>query len=326
LKLQGTVLWAAKRFRTLGEQNLPDKLLLDGPAQVAAWAGELDDWLQALNRYKFMLLKWPVLDSVLHLKYNYLAQMPQSDFDRLISLLEWLESNPQSQLYPRQLPIAGLDSKWLETHTDLAGNLVGALLSRPDDDKDFYSRCGLKKLPFEARLRLLDPKLRRIVGGLENITAPIEQLISLQIAPSLVIIVENRQTGLAFGDLPGAVLFMGHGKGISFLSRLPWLKDVRSLYWGDIDTHGLAILSVARSHLKGLESVLMDERTLLSHKDLWGAESKQHGALESAHLTQPEQTLYSNLKNDCWGHKVRLEQERIDWSLAWPLFERLSVE
>jgi hypothetical protein len=40
-----------------------------------------------------------------------LADWDGGDIDRLETHLGWLEANPQSNLYPRQLPLAGIDSK-----------------------------------------------------------------------------------------------------------------------------------------------------------------------------------------------------------------------
>lgn len=86
---------------------------------------------------------------------------------------------------------------------------------------------------------------------------------------------------------------------------------------GEIATHGLAILHRARSYLPNLQSVLMDEDTLLRHKALWVDEKEQHPAAELTLLTEAEQALYQGLKQQLWGQNVRLEQERIRWDAAW---------
>jgi hypothetical protein len=86
---------------------------------------------------------------------------------------------------------------------------------------------------------------------------------------------------------------------------------------GDLDTHGLAILSRARLKLPHLESALMDEHTLLRHRDLWVSENPQYAVPELPLLTPAEQSLYCGLKQQRWGVNVRLEQERIAWNYAW---------
>jgi len=60
--------------------------------------------------------------------------------------------------------------------------------------------------------------------------------------------------------------------------HIKWIEDAHCIYWGDIDTHGFAILNRARSYLPRLKSLLMDEQTLLCHKALWVEEKQQHSA------------------------------------------------
>jgi hypothetical protein len=159
-----------------------------------------------------------------------------------------------------------MDSKWVETRRGLLAPLVAALQQRTDGEADFYRLCGLRPLPYLLRMRVLDAELRRSLAGLEDITVPLDQLASLSFPVATVLIVENQQTGLSFGDLPGTVVLMKLGYGVDVLGRIPWLAHVRSIYWGDLDTHGFAILDRARRYLPSLESILMDEETLLSHR------------------------------------------------------------
>lgn len=88
-------------------------------------------------------------------------------------------------------------------------------------------------------------------------------------------------------------------------------------------THGFALLHRTRSYLPELQSVLMDEDTLLRHTALWVDENEQHPAAELTLLTEAEQRLYRNLKQQRWGQNVRLEQERVDWDTAWHALQRL---
>jgi hypothetical protein len=96
---------------------------------------------------------------------------------------------------------------------------------------------------------------------------------------------------------------------------------VPAFHWGDIDTHGLAILERARRALPGLRSMLMDEATLLAHRPLWGEEPEPHpdAALEA--LTAAERRLFEDLRGGRWGLRVRLEQERLPWDAALAAIE-----
>ncbi len=133
---------------------------------------------------------------------------------------------------------------------------------------------------------------------------------------STVFIVENSQTGYAFPEIPSAVVIMGKGYGVEVLGRVPWITNAKCIYWGDIDTHGFAILNRARNYFPNLVSILMDEKTLMRHKELWVCESKQHTSESFPFLNESEQALYTYLKLQTFGQNVRLEQERIDWNYA----------
>lgn len=68
-------------------------------------------------------------------------------------------------------------------------------------------------------------------------------------------------------------------------------------YWGDLDTHGFAILNRLRAWLPQTQSFLMDRDTLLQHRDRWGQESKPTRA-RLAKLTDSEASLYADLVSD----------------------------
>lgn len=313
----GSLSWSDRRWRRLGTQPVPKKLLLSGPGEVAQWIGDADRWDRAQQRYKHLVGCWPQLSDKLPRYFAILADYSEMDYRRLIDMVAWIEKNPASDLYPRQLPVSGLDSKWLERRKGLLAELVGMVRGESSSEGDFFQRCGLKAPPQLIRLRILDDSLRQRVGGLSDLSVTWEQLAELDLPVSKLFIVENLQTGLAFDDLPGSVVIMQLGYGVDVLGRLPWAARAHCIYWGDLDTHGFAILNRARGHLPELKSVLMDKETLHSHQDLWVEEKDQHAAEILPLLTDPEQAVYQAIKRNVWGQNVRLEQERIAWDVAW---------
>ncbi len=313
----GCIEWHERHWRTLGIQRLPKTLFLASAHEVAEWTGEERRWCRARTRYGQFVEKWPALCNILPRHFDMLADYSDEDYLRLYRLIDWLVNNPISNLYPRQLPVAGLDSKWIEKRTTLVVSLLSALQAASDTERDFYTCCGLHPPPTLLRIRLLDPGLRKCAGGLSDISASQEDLIRLPLQIQCAFIVENLQSGLAFDDLPGTVLLMGRGYATAPIKKIPWLHGKPILYWGDLDTHGFAALSHARSYQPQIASCLMDEDTLIRHKVLWGREDTPHTASELPNLTAEEQDVYQGLKQHRWGHNVRLEQERIDWSMAW---------
>jgi hypothetical protein len=99
------------------------------------------------------------------------------------------------------------------------------------------------------------------------------------------------------------------------LEGLPWLHEREIVYWGDIDTHGFAILNRLRSRFPAVRSLLMDRETLLAHRSQLVTEPSPT-AEQQPHLTEAEQSLYRDLIEDRFGHAVRLEQERVRFSLV----------
>jgi hypothetical protein len=136
------------------------------------------------------------------------------------------------------------------------------------------------------------------------------------LTPKHILVVENHACAAALGDMPGCVVFAGLGKAVGVLGRVGWAQGVPALYWGDIDTHGLAILNSARAALPRLQSVLMDAATLGEFKELAVHEAVQ--AVESGleHLTADEAELFEGLRSGRWGSKPRVEQERLPWTVV----------
>jgi len=140
-----------------------------------------------------------------------------------------------------------------------------------------------------------------------------------------IFITENKVNGLAFPAINNAIVIFGLGYGIQILKHTDWLKNCQIQYWGDIDTHGFAILSQLRSYFPKTRSLLMDQQTLLSCKTLWSCEALHqcHKAEQLPHLTDEEQMLYQQLKQGKWGERLRLEQELIPMSM---LLESLHLK
>lgn len=313
----GTLSWCERQWKALGIQRLPEKLTLRGPEDVALWIGASARWVRALSRYQTLIARWPVLAQQLPRYFDVLADYSDADFRRLAEMLDWINRNPKSNLYPRQIPVAGTDSKWLDSRKGIISDLIATLHGDPTGEREFFWRCGLRAQPQLLRMRVLDPDLRAGFGGLGDISAPYKEMARIGIRPKNVFVVENLQTGLAFDDISGAIVIMRLGYAVDILGELPWLKQAQCIYWGDIDTHGFAILNRARAYIPSLETILMDEPTLMRHRDLWVEEKDQHSLTELPLLTDTEQKLYQSIKGNVWDQKVRLEQERIDWDLAW---------
>jgi len=316
----------SRKYMRLGSQTLPSQVFLHGPEEVAAWCGQERRWRRAASRYTSLVSRWPQLHQRRGLArcFDVLADYSEADYARLQTVLAWILAQPTSGLYVRQLPLEGVDTKWLEKRRGLIVDLLG-LLRGGEVETDFYAACGLARTPHRVRMRVLCPALRAQVGGLRDIEAPVEELGSLQLVPQVLLMVENQETGVSLPDMNGVVAFMRLGGAVSALGAIPWLRKCPAVYWGDIDTHGLAILARARRIFPSARSVMMDVATLERYAELTVQEPAQHADAELAELTSEEREVFDGLRSGRWGAKIRLEQERITWPDAMEAL-RATVE
>lgn len=308
----GLVVWEERRWSTLGAQQLPIRLELPDATSIAEalGGGRAAAFAYGVARGKVCVRRWPAAAAVVPRIIPELAGLEDNDYIRLLAAVDWLASNPDSGLYQRQLPIPGVDTKWLEAHGRIVTTVLGALVERNgslDTVAGLVSDGGLR------RVRLLDPALRDRVGGMEEFAASIDTLARLPIAPDAVLIVENLQSLLAVGARPGLVAVHGSGYAAAELATLPWVMSAgKVLYWGDIDIDGLAILGGLRARLPNVLALLMDEQTLLAYRDLWSEDAIARPRT-IASLDGNEVKLLQDLGAGRWGVGVRLEQERIPW-------------
>ncbi len=126
-------------------------------------------------------------------------------------------------------------------------------------------------------------------------------------------VVENEITYLAFPLPTAAMVIFGGGYAVGVLEPLGWLTGLDLVYWGDIDTHGFAILNRLRRRFGHARSMLMDRATLLAHRSQWVTEARPVTA-RLDRLDQDEHELYRDLVDGTLGPSVRLEQERIGFT------------
>ena len=304
------VRWGDRQWARLGAQSVPERLVLVGADAVAAFAGPAParEWRLLRERAALLRAAFPqapaALAAAIRTHALALQRLGQADFSTLLGVVAWLVEHPSSGSRIRQLPIRGIDTKWLEGHRAVVEGLHAAVSGR--------SSLGLVAAPDRVRVRFLDPALRP--GGLADVTAPVEQLAELAVVPSVVFVFENLETLFSMPELPGAVAVHGSGYAAPRLGGIPWIQGARIIYWGDLDSDGFAILHALRLGCVSVTSVLMTEATLLAHRDLWVPEPKAATGTYST-LTADEQAALGRIRSE---GNVRLEQERIPWQLALP--------
>ncbi|MDO5062234.1 MAG: DUF2220 family protein [Peptostreptococcaceae bacterium] len=268
------------------------------------------------ERLKEWLLKYP---------FRVIEQIG-ANCPQIILVLKWFEQNPEHFVYIRQLDIEGVDTKFIEKHQSILGELMEILLPDTDFDlsqKKFEDKFRLRKKPAMVRFRILDEHYSSQL--FRDITVPLEEFQSWENTIEKVFFTENEINFLSFSNLRNSIVIFGKGYGIYLLRDVQWLKNKEVYYWGDIDTHGFNILSIARGFLPNIRSFLMTEQILTAHKNLWVDEDSPFLS-EIKNLTPQEQDLLYKLQHDYFGTKVRLEQERIRFKYLKEWMEQIDFE
>ncbi|RAN76171.1 hypothetical protein B5P43_24580 [Bacillus sp. SRB_336] len=224
----------------------------------------------------------------------------------------WLAANPSPGIYLRQLSLPGVHTKFVESHRRLIDDMLAALSpERVLAGKNYARRHGFRAAPDRVRVRFLDPAQAPIPGMVDvEMTAAAFAAVALDV--ERVITTENLVNFLALPEAPRTLAVFGGGYGFAGIREGVWLRDVEVLYWGDIDTHGFHILDQLRAHHPNVRSILMDEETLLAHRDFWGREdSPSRAAL--TRLTPAEAAVYADLQAGTHRPLLRLEQELLRW-------------
>jgi hypothetical protein len=319
--------WREWNHRVQGRHRVPDTVWVDTLQDALAWIGKAPQarrfgalWQQTATTQP-ALLAW--------MSRRPLQALELADrWQRLLAVVAWLQAHPRPGVYLRQVDAPGVDSKFIEAHRGVLTELLD--LAMPPEAVDrlaggtaqFARRFGFLDKPVRIRLRWLDPALPSLPGcrGLPDITLDAASFAALALPIERVFVTENETNFLAFPPVARAIAVFGAGYGWEALAAASWLQRCRLHYWGDIDTHGFAILDQLRGHFPHAASLLMDRETLLEHRLHWGeeAEPARH---DLPRLTTEEAAVYDELRFDRLRPSLRLEQERVGF--GW-LNERLA--
>ena len=332
------------RHRVSGANALPHEAWIDTVEDAVALMGKQRETaafrrvVEATGDRQPSLLPWLARRSLQALQLA-------GDWDRLLDVVGWLQDHPRPGVYLRQMDVPGVHSKFVEARRGVIGELLDCALPPESIDAGaagaagFARRYGFLDKPERIRFRVLDPARALLPGGhiqdvmhdartsvagiggdgtgggcIQDVTLDARTFAALDTGVSRVFITENEINFLAFPRMKDAMAIFGAGYGFESLGQAHWLARCRLFYWGDIDTHGFAILDELRGHFDQVESFLMDRDTFLAFESLWGTESSPIDR-DLPRLTAGERTLYDDLRDNRIGTHLRLEQERIGF--AW---------
>jgi hypothetical protein len=231
--------WREWNHRVQGAQRLPAAVWIDTLPDALALIGK------ARQAHRFETL-WQQTATAQPALLAWMSRRPLQALDladrweRLLTLVAWLQAHSRPSVYLRQVDVPGVDSKFIEAHHGVLTELLDmALLPEAIEPSangvsQFARRFGFLDKPVRIRFRLLDPVVSSLPGcaGLPDVTLDAVSFADLALSVERVFITENETNFLAFPQVQRAIVVFGAGYGWEVLARAAWLHRCRLHYWG----------------------------------------------------------------------------------------------
>ena len=313
LKKSGlTLLYKTYSFKSLGKQNLPQKIVFEKVDNYLPIINKESEYTIFVTTYKFIVSKYPQLKALFFNK-PFLVLKYLDSWNEILNVVDYLLKNPNPRIYIRELCVKDVDTKFIEQHKKIIDLLVSSIKEKEPLRKmanfAFEKRYHLKFPQPMVRFRILDKAL--YIQNLSDITLTLGEFKSLNLACKTIYIVENKITTLSFPYKNNAIVIFGQGYSVSVLKDIEWFRDKEILYWGDIDLDGFAILSQLKGYYDNANSMLMDIETLEQFLPYKVEAQSKNREKELPHLNSGEKLVYERLVNAYYGENFRLEQEKI---------------
>ncbi len=315
----------------LGRLRTPERISFDTVQDIAACAGETEALRRFLRITQLVQEREPRMLSWLA-ERPFIALASEGQLPQIFAVARHFQCNPRPNRFARELGIPGVDSKFVEDNRAVLAEWLDRLLPKEAIDESVH---GLADRGFERRfgLRFEEPLIRfrwldrtRALTCISDATIPLSQFSAYAPSCDNVIITENKTNFLTLPNSLNTLAIFGGGYAIEMLRAVPWLLNQSLHYWGDLDTHGFAILSRLRLHFPHTRSFLMDRDTLMDHHDFWTEELSATRVLcDLPGLDSDEQNLYDDLRYDRLGDRVRLEQEKVSYGRVERQVSALSL-
>ena len=323
-KLTGfRVVYKTVRHRVIGENSLPAEVWVDDLGTAIALLHKQREVTAFSQLVAQTQQRAPELLSWVG-RFPLRALALTDAWPKLLDFVLWRQQHSSPAIYLRQVSLPGIDTKFIEQHRSVLASLLDLCLPAEQIDhamtgnRQFEQRYGFRGKPERIRFRLLDTELALLPGTDNDISVTASDFQALHKQPEFasqikrVYITENEINFLAFPAQKNSLVIFGAGYGFDALAQANWLFRTEIFYWGDIDTHGFAILDQLRGKFPHVQSLLMDATTLMAHREFWGQEIRSESR-ELSRLTTDEQTLYQDLLAGKYQANLRLEQERVNY-------------
>lgn len=309
-----------RRSRSGLSQSLPAYVVIPTFAVAAQFVGRSAEF--ARDRARFGLLSLlagsEVGSSQIAGVVHRIRTWGENDVIVLAAALTWFAEQSGAGLTPREVPVPGMDSKWL---TPSRQSEIALLLGRDS--------LGLTTgRPQKIHYRYIDPDHLNH-GGRQYDVAVSGDINGPAYPPSTIVICENVDSAQQLPRRQGTIVFEGNGDaGAALIPDLDWVQKCSCvLYWGDMDVDGLSIVNTYRKRGLNVETILMDIDSYREYADRGVSVDRRGETLiaparpDLPYLTEQESALLGLLCDPCHDGPRRIEQEQLPRQAALTIIE-----
>ncbi len=310
------VIFIAKQFDKIGQQMIPNEVMVDTLEDYLSITGKKKDYELFLKNWGLIRKELPTLEN--WIRDNLGRLIDHNTWEDTLKVCKYFLSNPKPEMYIRQLPV-NVHTKYISENKGIIQSLLDYLIPEHvnKQEKDFERRFNLLSKEQIIRIRFLDTG-HSPLKNITDISFTLKEFRDFSFDEvKNIFVTENIMNFLTLPNLKNTIaLWSGGGFSISYLKDIVWLQQKQFYYWGDLDAQGFQILNQFRTYFPNTIAVMMDEETLGSFTTGIGQRAANQVLSK---LSEEELRLYHYLRE----HNIRLEQEKITQVYAEEKIQRL---
>lgn len=308
-----------RKLQVFGEQRLPESANFPSLPVVAQFLGAAA--VRRLELLDSRLDPFRRVDSALGRaaarRAARIEEMSSGEAAMLARAIPQMRQGMGENTFLRSLPLEGVDTKFVERNHQTILLILdewkdGAVVE--SGGLEAWLGC-LTKGEDRLLVRPLCPATRAAFRNGRKMWMTSDDLVALDMPGYRLLIVENETPAFELPEIEGCVAVASCGGNLGWMTA-PWLDGREIAYWGDIDSWGFRLLSIARGHRPALRPLLMDHATWDKHPAIVVTEKLAVREIPQ-HLTAAEQALFVLLRDHA-NAPARMEQEKLDreWVVA----------
>ncbi|MBX2923552.1 MAG: hypothetical protein KF746_15225 [Chitinophagaceae bacterium] len=304
-----TIEWEDWSSKKLGKQKWVSKIIVDTEEDYLHLLKKEDEAAVFKHQLQILLDWQPAIQSFLMDKPERVLDL-KTVWDDLQKVVDHLLAHDVSNHYIRSIPVP-VHTKFIETYRPIIFLLLKTIAPEKyaAGSTTLDELLSLKQKPHLYPIRWLDKTIADQLMHCMDVTGvTVDWLKQISWDIKEVWLVENETNLYLIPERKNAIAVFSKGKATHSLKDVPLLAKAKLFYWGDLDEEGYKMLNAMHGYYpNNLQSVFMDEATLLQHAGEMGKQDAVYKTISLEYLTRAEQAAFNILKY----HNGRLEQERI---------------